>query len=489
MNIDFSQPQHQSQKGIIVLAIISYGKILKGFWFIILYFIYKQREQALWILPLVAVVVLLYVFIEAYIRYQYFTYHLDFENDEFIIKNGVFNKKTIHLEKNKIQEVNINQPFFHRFLSIYQLEIDSPGTDKKEITINAISYDNAEFIRSYLLENQNESVKVEDVRSENSGQLKISAASLLKYAVTANYLKSFLALISLLLYLSQQILDNLNLDINEYLEGENAYENFAALSIFTIVISFLLLAIVGILINVIRTFILYYNLKITKARENLSMEYGLFNKKNHIINNKKIQIFSSTQNFFQKKWKVLHLKFNQIGEENSKNSTSNIPGCNTEEKNEILQFLYGEVPAFTKYLKINYRYLISRGTIFIILPLIVGYIVMSDRYTFLFYSIIYSIFAAILIYFSFRNNKFYYSTHFACKQAGIWDVEQKTIELEKIQTIKISQYFWQKRTGLGNITISTAGGSLRMNIAKIKDLNILANYCLYKVQSSLKNWM
>ena len=275
MNLNFSSPQRQSRKGIIILALISYGKLIKNFWFIIVFFIFKKKENSLEIIVLSALLALVFVAVQAYFRYQYFTYQIDFDDDEFIIKQGILNKKTILLEKSKIQEVNINQPFIHRFLNIYQLEIDSPGTDKKEITINAISFENAQYLQSYLLDKKENEAVESVVEEENTKHLKIANSSLLKYAITANYVKSFFALLSLLIYLSQQIFDTLNLDFEEYVKEESSVQTFQAFSIFTIIFAFLLLAAVGILINVVRTFIVYFNLKISKSEDYLSLEYGL----------------------------------------------------------------------------------------------------------------------------------------------------------------------------------------------------------------------
>lgn len=489
MNPDFATPKRQSKKGIIILALISYGKLLKSFWFVVLYILYKQKEYTIEILTFLAIISLVFVVVNAHIKYQYFTYEFNFEGDEFIIKKGVFNKKTILLEKRKIQEVNINQPFLHRMLNIYQLEIDSPGTDKKDIMIEAISNENAQYIRSYLLDKK---VVVEENLTadiEEIPQIKISNLSLLKYAVTANYVKSFFALISLLIYFSQQVSKNFNLDLETYLKNEVGYTSIETLSVFTFIAAFLFVAIFGILINVVRTFVVYYNLIISKFAYYLSVEYGLFNTKNQLINNHKVQMISVTQNYFQKKWNVLNLKFNQIGEENSKNNSINILGCTEEEKNNILKFLYREIPVFHTFLKPNFRFVISRTVSFIVVPVAAGFFFFSETASILLYSIFYSIFAASIIYFSFNNSRLAYNEDFIKKQSGIWDIEQKTLQIEKIQTVTISQYFWQKKSDLGNIFFSTAGGSLKMKTAKISELRNLANYCLYKVESSAKNWI
>ena len=202
-----------------------------------------------------------------------------------------------------------------------------------------------------------------------------------------------------------------------------------------------------------------------------------------------MQIITITQNYLQKKWNVLHLKFNQVGEENSKNNSNNILGIDEKEKNNILEFLYHELPIFNNRIKPNFRYIISRTVALIILPVTIGFFLFSENVPVLLYSIFYSIFAAVIIYFSFNNSRLSYNDHFIEKQSGIWDVEQKTLQIEKIQTVTISQYFWQKRSDLGNIFFSTAGGSIKMKTAKISELRNLANYCLYKVESSAKNWM
>ena len=155
----------------------------------------------------------------------------------------------------------------------------------------------------------------------------------------------------------------------------------------------------------------------------------------------------------------------------------------------MLEFLYRKIPIFNNSIKPNYRFIISRTIVFIILPVAAGFFLFSETAPVLLYSIFYSIFAAVIIYFSFNNSRLSYNEGFIEKQSGIWDIEQKTLQIEKIQTVTITQYFWQKRTDLGTIFLSTAGGSIKMKTAKISELRNLANYCLYKVESSAKNWM
>ncbi|MFC6268589.1 PH domain-containing protein [Frigoriflavimonas asaccharolytica] len=489
MKSDFSLPQFQSKKGIIIFALISYGKLLKNFWFLIVLFLFKKKEYTVTIILIVALVALIAVAIEAYIKYQYYTYKIDFKSDEFIIEKGVFNKTTIHLERNKIQEANVNQPFLHRLLGIYQLEIDSPGTDKKEISIDAISKKDADYLRNYLISSNNEILIDQKEITGEAEEIKISVISLLKYAVTANYVKSFFALMGLLVYLSQQIFDGFNLKLEDILEKYFAIEDVFAIPIFLIISAIVVFTFAAILVNVLRTFFVYFNLKIVKFTDYFSMEFGLFNTKNHIISIKKVQIITITQNYFQKKWNVLHLKFSQIGEENAGNDNSNILGCSKTEKDSLVNFIFQDLPVFNDLIKPNFRYLIPKIFMYIFLPLLVSYQFLYETSYFFLGSMLYFLISSIVLYFSFKNCRLYANSGYLQKQSGAWDVEAKTLKIEKIQSIKISQYFWQKQTEIATLTISTAGGSITMPTANATELKNLANYCLYKVESSQENWM
>lgn len=489
MKPDFSLPQYQSTKGIIILALISFGKIIRNFWFIIIYIFYKNGISSLPVILSISAALLFLVLFNAFLNFHYFTYQIDFENNKFIIKKGIVNKKTITLESDRIQEVNVNQPFIHRLLHIYQLEIDSPGTDKKEITINAVSFEDAQFLQQFLLDKKKSPSETSVLHTEERNILKIGVPSILKFAITANYFKSFVALIGILLYIHQQISETFAVDVAEYLPTDSLEKNLELMSIFGIIAIFLLLAVVGILINVLRTLVIYFNLKITKYADYFAMEYGLFNTKNQIINKNKVQITSITQNYFQRLGDVLQLKFSQIGGEDAKSNSATVPGCNAEEKDALLTFIYGEIPHFSAVLQPNVRYLIPRILFFILLPLGTAFFLSPDELSILPFAIFYSIFAATLIYFSFKNCKLSLGENYIQKQDGAWDVEQKTFEIEKIQALKISQYFWQRKAGLANITCVTAGGNIKLSAANKEELKKWMNFILFKVESSSKNWM
>ena len=68
----------------------------------------------------------------SYLRYLNFTFYIDHENDEFIITEGILNKTKTTIQLYKIQQVNINQSLIQRLVGVYELAVDTAGSNKKE---------------------------------------------------------------------------------------------------------------------------------------------------------------------------------------------------------------------------------------------------------------------------------------------------------------------------------------------------------------------
>ena len=69
------------------------------------------------------------------------------------------NKSKIAIQLNKIQQVSINQTILQRIIGVYKLEIDTAGSDSKEVTINALSHELALLLKEKLVQvNQNDSI-------------------------------------------------------------------------------------------------------------------------------------------------------------------------------------------------------------------------------------------------------------------------------------------------------------------------------------------
>lgn len=507
MTTDFNQPQRQSIAGVLIMFVFSLQGFVKAFWPILLLWIYKFNDANKSYLLIGGIVFFIaMVGLVSYLKYWNFTFYIDQENDEFIINEGVFNKTKTTIQLHKIQQVNINQSLLQKIVDVYELDVDTAGSNNKEVNIKAITYELALHLKGRLLENEGskefreeDSANVVDTLSnENTAKnestfIKISVVSLLKMGVTSNYIKSFFVLLAFFItvfdhikqFTGRNILNGENLE--DYIEESTMVTTF--LSLF----SFVILAVI--LINLIKIVFTYFNYKITREKGSLLLSYGLLNTKSTIVKPSKVQMTSITQNFFQKKMKVLHLRINQAtsGEKENHKVAIEIPGCNEPEKEAILKLLFNKIPEKGIMLKPNYRKLGFTAFLTIGLPLLVFLFTRKLLITELpqvdflvFFGVV---FLGTIQFFSFKNNRLFINKDFIILQNGAWDLTNRIIIPSKIQAITTSQLLWHKNSNIGSLTLHTAGGKINFQLGNFTAIQQYVNLWLYEIETSDSNWM
>lgn len=496
--VDFSQPQRQSLPGILVMFANSLQKTVRALWPMLILWIvrFDSLNKIIFFGSIAAAVVLIGVI--SYLQYLFFTFHIDEENNEFVIQKGVFNKTRITIQLHKIQQVNINQSLIQRLVGVHKLEIDTAGSDKKEASISAISHELATILKERLINHsQQESIVDSDkiaIEESPSSFIKIGLLSLVKIGFTSNYIKSF-ALIFVFFTTIIENLQQLNTDVINEDEVTHYLDALPNITSFLLVIGFFIGLIL--VVNLVRTILKYFDFSIQKSKQAIILSYGLLSTKNTLLNPNKVQKIKVTQNYFQKKLDVTTIGIHQASSDVQKVKEKDqieVPGCTENERDAILKLLLGQLPhKGTQYLP-NWRKL-AVNTFFLLLVPITITLFLNHKTEFvtwndwLIYTAIFSVFAGIIIWFSFKNYKLFVSEDFVIKQNGAWDIDTSIIEPFKIQTIKTQQFFWQKVTNIGSVTLSTAGGNISFSTGNYSEIKQLVNYWLYQVETSEKTWM
>jgi uncharacterized membrane protein YdbT with pleckstrin-like domain len=500
MEQGFKKPQRQSSVGILLMFVDTLQQWGRGLWPILVVYIFKFDELNKVYLFGGITVLLAIIGIVAYLKYLNFTFYLDDQNEEFVINEGVLNKSKTIIQLDKIQQVNINQSLLQRIVSVYELDVDTAGSNKKEGKIKAISHPLALALKARLMENEkinSDSEKLElGSQTESAVErpfMTISFLSLLKVGITSNYVKSLgliLAFFATVYENSKSFVTNSDFDekkIDAYLYESGAVQSVA-------IIIFLLLASI-LIINLVRVVFRYFGYKISKQNGSLLLSFGLLSSKSTIIKPEKVQIVTITRNFFQKKMNILELKIKQAtsGEKEERKSVIEIPGCNERESIEILNLLFHKTPAKGIMLKPNFRKLVFMIFLSIVLPLsgFLGFVnyIEPQFLDFAYVVPLYVFFVGSIVYFGFRNNRLFVNDDFIIKQSGAWDVDNKIIEPGKIQAITTSQLFWHKRADIGSITIHTAGGNIVFQLGDYTKIKQYVNLWLYELETSNSNWM
>ncbi len=498
MDVNFNAPQRQSSIGVLVMFVNTLQHYIKAFWPLLLIWIFKsdQMNKNYVILGIVAIVVIIGVI--AYLKYLNFTFYIDEANDEFIINDGIINKSKTTIQLNKIQQVNINQSLIQRIIGVYALDVDTAGSTNKEGKIRAISHEVAVALKAKLIDNEWKVVNhPEEIVAKNPQTiehpfLEISFLSLLKVGLTSNYLKSFGLILTFFFTIYHNLKEfafNTNIDkkIGDFINSE------VLINSILFIISCALIAIF--VFNILRIIIRYFGFKVTKQSGSLLLSFGLLDTKSTILKPEKVQIISLSRNYFQKKLDILEMKIKQASGEDqkSKKSVIEIPGCNTNESNELLKLLFSKIPQKGTKLQPNWRKLGFSIFLAIVLPVtgffIFGNYVENSVLDYAYFTILYTIFIGLILFFGYRNYRLFVNDDFIIKQNGAWDIENQIIEIKKIQAITTSQLFWHKPINVGSLTLHTAGGSIAFHLGDYNKIKKYVNLWLYEIETSDSNWM
>src|SRR5690606_36751412 len=105
------------------------------------------------------------------------------------------------------------------------------------------------------------------------------------------------------------------------------------------------------------------------------------------------------------------------------------------------------------------------------------------RYACLIYIVIIS-----LIFIGFRNRKFYIDGDFIVVKQRIWDITTTYLHSSKVQQLALSQSFFQRKSQLGSLTLSTAGGQISLSYYHFPMLQKLANEWMFHIEKNKYPW-
>ena len=71
---------------------------------------------------------------------------------------------------------------------------------------------------------------------------------------------------------------------------------------------------------------------------------------------------------------------------------------------------------------------------------------------------------------------------------GIFGEERILMKWYKLQSVQLSQSIYQRRKGLANLTLHTAGGRITIYYIPLPAAYAILNYSLYKTETSKETW-
>ena len=488
--------QRQSPAGIVIEGLVGFYKYLKAFWYFVIFIIIRlMRYDMIWIFVALGVLVVL-ILVIGYLRYRHFSFFIDQEREEFVLREGVFSKERIAIQLSRIQQVNVNQSVVQKLLNVYGVEINTAGSTKSEAKISAVRWEVAQALREHLLTSKEPSLPGENENSLHdlpaAPFFTIQTSSLIKQGLTSKYVESFSLLIAFIFAIYNNVKDFVRLQeeneeqVDDFISGYLVL-NSALFFVFALFVT-------AIFINLLRTVFTFYHLQVRKDAHKLEVTYGLLQSRTILLNPNKVQIISVVSNYFQNKMKLGWMTVKQASSDSALDVKSHIhfPACSPDEQVVLLQELFGKLPTAHSTLVPSIRLFWIALLKWMVLPLMIGIGVYLFVPVFDFswiWLVSYGVLSTLICWRMYANSRLSYGDDFIICRQGIWDVGTYMFETYKIQSIKTSQYIWQKKHNIGQVIVYTSGGNIRFRYGDFDKIEHLVNHWLMVVETSRKPWM
>ena len=496
-DIALTEPAHQPLKSLVVIFWNSFGGLIRSFWPVLLYFFISSNRTNNWLLLFGSAGLALISFFFGTLRYYHFLYHV--ENNNLVISSGLFTRVTRNIPFERIQSIRLEQKFIHRILNLFLVRIDTAGTSKEEIEIPALDYETANQLKEYIaIQNRARAKRRKElgrppVVEKESLVFQLSLIDIMKLGITANHIRNFFIILGVLLGISTQLGEfDSQYRIDRWIEyainnsGKFQFEwNYLLLIPFIVSISIIVSLFFSLLAN--------YNLKVHKTTSGYRVNHGLINRNEHFAPYKKIQIFRWVISPLRRLLGLYSVRIKQASSsEISVKKSILVPGARIEDVRLFLDRVFRNGRSEnTSRMEISEKMLYRYFIYFILIP--VGLMMLSAYLTSmegpLYLAVIWIILVSWGIIRYYNSWRIIIGESYLQLERGVISMTRDRIFMHKLQGVRLYQTPYQVRNELANLELQTAAGDLAIPYLPLDDARDLANYLLYKVESSRKAWM
>lgn len=494
---NFSHFRRQSTKGILIIYMNLLYKVLRAFWILLFLFIQKFSkisENTLLYIYLGVGLLLVFFLVRAFLIFKNFQFKI--ENNHFILKKGIIKKTDTSIPFDRIQNINFKQNIIQQIINVHEVNIETAGSSKAEISIKALSYKDAKALKNAITI-FDKRIEQEEVFNDEKPFLKIGFLELMKVSLTENHLQSLVLFVAVLIGFYQQIdevfkgLGKRDIIDNYISENTSALET-SVIFILSLVIFFTLIAVLS---SVVRVVLKHFNLTVYIKNNALEIYQGLTTKKSVILKKNKVQHITVSHNPIKKKLGISFITFKQAVSGKVKKKQDKIiriVGCKIHQVLAIKHLLFPDknLGNFNKnysdnYLKIR---LYLRSLLFFVLMNVVFFFGFENYYIFLINAFLIPVFI-LFIEIKFKKRYYLFNNEIILIGSGTIETHKTYLPFFKVQNIQMKQTIFQARKNVADIVFQTASGKIKIPCLDLEKALQIYNYTLFKIESSTKSWM
>ena len=491
--IDFSLPRRQSARGLILIYFQEGRKLFKTFWPILVpMLLTRHAEKKLWYIGAMLAFCMVLLLIHTILYYRKFQFHID--NGQFILRKGYINRKTLTIPLDRIQNVNTNQTLLQQLLNVMSVEIDTAGSANKELKINALSKPAATLLAMELsryLEEAPSAAGETEARPAATEELimQLTNRDLLRIGISQNHIQAALLIIVFGSQFYSQVKDFFKEQAEKYAHeafdfiGQSGWALITAMIIFFILISFLY--------SMIRTLILFYDLRLLRMNQSYRIVSGLLSRKNLLIPFRKIQQLNWETGPLKKLFGIYKVNFLQATSGVSAiNTQIEMPGCLQRHIELLKSDLFGAdnligqpvIRSCNVYFQRTWLY---KGW----LPALLFSPLLFLDWRYIFLLIAWVLFMLIFSRWTLKKSYFQVNGDQIRVSSGAISHTFMQMEFHKVQHVRFTQSWFYRKRGVASLEIGNASGKINIPFIEVQIARQLYDYLLWYAETSGRKWM
>ena len=427
--------------------------------------------------------------------------------DRIQVKQGILFRKQINLAVDRIQNVNIEQPFYFRPLGLVTLKIDGAGSSKEEIYLSALTRDAASRIRDEIQRKRSVVIagkttsgipstgnRERVIVSSGTEFYSRSMTDLIIHGLTNN--RAWIV-VGGVCAIYAQASEPINIFFASLgLDFETLFTNQSVTTMAILLLTSFLLA-VGIVavLSVLGSIVTYYGFTLARSDESITVRRGLFNKHEIHVQKSRIQTIFFRQDWLDKILGRVNLIYEQLSHlvvPGLQNSKLLVPSVRLHEVGDLLEeVLPLRDPAALCFTPISIKYLYKVGLIWSLLYIIGALVILPENYyppLILFLACSWCLHMSLL--FMLWNRKgIALEKDIVVIREGIIGTDYVVFPSRKLQQISLLQSPWMKRSHIASVQFSTASRTTVVPFLNEAFAKSVLNYSLFCVEHSDESWM
>lgn len=450
--------------------------------------------------------IIVVVLVNAILNYIFYSYRV--LEDSIQVRRGALFKKRLNLSFERIQNVNLEHPFYFRPFGLVTLKIDSAGSAGEEVNVAALRVPEAEAIRSYVAARKRAFGRPAEVAHDDASRSAAdvervfftrSLFDLVIHGLTNN--RTFLLIAGIFTFVWQtnfsfnRLVEALGIDFDLIIGGWSIVR-LTVLFIVSFILAIGFIALLSVLIAIVT----YYGFTVYRTDAALTIKRGLLTKHEIHVRKSRIQTVTVRQDWLD----YLLGRRNIVLERISHRQHQGDPWAEMKRKilvpsvklhetttltDEVLPGCRLEQLSFTPIRKrYFYKHAVIRSGIYLLA--LTAYLFIPNSFGW-FVPLVLAIWPVhvLSLYMRWKRAGIAVDGDLIVVRSGVIGIDYHSFPAFKTQDISHIQSILMKRHNVSNLVFHTASTTIKIPYLSSDVAKAVVNYCVYRVEATEKSWM